>query len=109
MKSRIKPVDGATRDNPPPNTYHPHHRMTEQSKFTAITFGFGNRVNVTGKVIDTPGPGTYKISSVFDRFKRLPTKQYMMLKQNGGLLQNKNVKQNDMDNLESKQSEYDDL
>lgn len=48
LKSRIKPVDTATRDNPPPNTYHPNHALAEQSKFQAITFGFGSRVNVTG-------------------------------------------------------------
>ena len=33
---------------------------------------------------ETPGPGTYKISSVFDRFKRLPTREYLQLKENGG-------------------------
>lgn len=33
LKSRIKPVDTATRDNPPPNTYHPNHALAEQSKF----------------------------------------------------------------------------
>jgi hypothetical protein len=33
MKSRIKPVDTATRDNPPPNTYHPNYSVYEASKF----------------------------------------------------------------------------
>jgi hypothetical protein len=48
LKPRIKAIDSATRDNPPPNTYHPNHTLAEQSKFQAITFGFGSRVNVTG-------------------------------------------------------------
>jgi len=29
LKSRVKQVDSATRDNPPPNTYHPNHGLTE--------------------------------------------------------------------------------
>ena len=48
LKSRVKAADSATRDNPPPNTYHPNFALSEASKFSAITFGFGNRVNVTG-------------------------------------------------------------
>ena len=48
MKSRIKVVDSATRDNPPPNTYHPNYGVYEPSKFGAITFGFGTKCNVTG-------------------------------------------------------------
>lgn len=48
LKSRIKPVDSATRDNPPPNTYHPNFTISEPNKFSAITFGFGSRCNVTG-------------------------------------------------------------
>lgn len=86
LKSRVKAVDSATRENPPPNTYHPNHVLTEQGKYGAITFGFGSRCNVTGcnkylsftmyciEIKETPGPGTYKIPSVFDRFKRLPAK-----------------------------------
>jgi hypothetical protein len=48
LKSRIPPNDSATRHNPPPNTYHPNFTLSEQSKFGAITFGFGTRCNVTG-------------------------------------------------------------
>jgi len=33
LKSRIKPVDTATRDNPPPNSYHPNFTLSEPSKF----------------------------------------------------------------------------
>lgn len=86
MKSRIKVPDSATRDNPPPNNYHVNHYLSEPSKFSAITFGFGTRVNVNGckysnimsnnilEIKDTPGPGTYKLPSAFDKFKRLPPK-----------------------------------
>lgn len=83
MKSRLKPTDSASRDNPPPNSYHPNYDFTEDNKYHAISFGFGSRCNVTGKVVETPGPGTYKISSAFDRFKRLPTRQYLQLKKEG--------------------------
>ncbi len=48
LKSRVKEADSATRNNPPPNTYHPAFNQTENSKFQAITFGFGSRCNVTG-------------------------------------------------------------
>ena len=72
MKSRIKPIDSATRDNPPPNNYSPCYTLSEESKFDNITFGFGGRPNVTGRINENPGPGTYKIPSVFDKFKRIP-------------------------------------
>jgi hypothetical protein len=84
LKSRVKPSDSATRDNPPPNTYHPNYALTENGKYAAVTFGFGSRCNVTGcnnfylktilEIKETPGPGTYKVPSVFDKFKRLPAK-----------------------------------
>ena len=42
-------------------------------------------LNIFVEIKDTPGPGTYKIPSVFDKFKRLPAKQYNSFKENGGL------------------------
>lgn len=72
LKSRIKAADSATRDNPPPNNYSPTHCMTEENKFEKITFGFGSRPNVTGRINENPGPGTYRIPSVFDKFKKIP-------------------------------------
>jgi hypothetical protein len=48
LKGRVKLADSATRDNPPPNTYHPNFAVYEASKFSSITFGFGNRCNVNG-------------------------------------------------------------
>ena len=95
LKSRVKIADSASRDNPPPNTYNPTFTLTEQSKYAAVTFGFGSRCNVTGcipllfnndiEIKETPGPGTYKLDSVFDKFKRLPAKEYFLLKERGGL------------------------
>jgi hypothetical protein len=85
LKSRLKTVDGATRDFPPSNTYTPNFGLVEDSKFSATTFGFGSRCNVTGQIKNTPGPGTYRISSVFDRFKRVPAKQYLELKKAAGV------------------------
>ena len=73
LKSRIKPADSATRDNPPPNCYNPGFQLTEEAKFDKIGFGFGGRPNVTGRINENPGPGTYKIPSVFDKFKRIPS------------------------------------
>lgn len=72
LKSRIKPADSATRDFPPPNTYNPTYTVAEEHKFEKITFGFGSRPNVTGRMNENPGPGTYRIPSVFDKFKRIP-------------------------------------
>ena len=37
------------------------------------------------EIKETPGPGTYKIPSVFDKFKRLPAKQFLQLKEQGGV------------------------
>lgn len=48
LKSRVKPADSATRDNPPPNSYHLNYNLCEPQKFSSITFGFGTRCNVTG-------------------------------------------------------------
>lgn len=71
FKSRIKPQDATTRNYPPPNCYDPEHSLTEQHRFNAITFGIGGRANVNGRLLDNPGPGSYRIPSVFDKFKRL--------------------------------------
>jgi hypothetical protein len=72
MKSRVKAIDSATRDNPPPNTYNPTYSQNEESRFDKITFGFGSRPNVTGRINENPGPGTYKIHSVFEKFQQVP-------------------------------------
>ena len=71
FRQRIKPQDATTRNYPPPNCYDPEFSQTEQLRFNAITFGIGGRGNVNGKLLDNPGPGTYRIPSVFDKFKRL--------------------------------------
>ena len=72
FKSRIKTQDAAARNFPPPNCYNPDHLQTEQSRFDAVTFGVGGRGSVNGKILDTPGPGTYKLKSPFEAYRRLP-------------------------------------
>ena len=82
-------LDSATRDNPPPNNYHLNFRLTERAKYDGVAFGFGGRINKPGSkkisllrlilfadLNDNPGPGTYKISSKFDKFGRLPKKGF---------------------------------
>ena len=48
IKNKLKDNDSATRDNPPPNSYNLNFKLTSPSKFKQISFGFGNRVSVTG-------------------------------------------------------------
>ena len=48
LKSRVRAADSTSRDNPPPNTYHLNHNLSEPAKYAAISFGFGNRCNVNG-------------------------------------------------------------
>ncbi|CAI2373834.1 unnamed protein product [Moneuplotes crassus] len=72
LKSRIKPADSATRDNPPPNNYSPNFGLTERSGFDDVGFGFGSRPNVTGRINENPGPGAYRAPSIFDKFKNIP-------------------------------------
>ena len=52
------------------------------------------------EIKDTPGPGTYKILSTFDKFKRLPAKQYQQLKEKGSLSPAKG-RHDDLDLLEN--------
>lgn len=70
-------MDATTRNYPPPNCYNPDWTLTEQDRFNAITFGIGGRGSVTGRILDTPGPGTYKLPSPFEKFKRLPYHERM--------------------------------
>ena len=72
IRGKLQDADAATRNNPPPNCYNPNWTPAEQDRFNAITFGIGGRANVNGRILETPGPGTYKLPSPFDKFKRLP-------------------------------------
>lgn len=71
IKSKLKNLDATTRNYPGANYYNPEHNQTEQSRFDNIGFGVGGRGSVNGKILDTPGPGTYKLNSPFDKFGRV--------------------------------------
>jgi len=71
LKSRLKEVDIKDR-NPPPGTYNPQNTLTFRNRFSAVTFGFGDRYDFTDtKVKEFPSPGSYEIPSVFE-FKKKP-------------------------------------
>ena len=69
LKSRIKWFTDENRtDAPPSNYYNPVQNLTEPSRFKKISLGYGTR-SAIGKLNDfVPGPGTYRLPSVFDRF-----------------------------------------
>lgn len=57
-------------ENPAANYYSPKRVLTEQSRFRKITFGYGNKLDLAKASNDYPGPGTYKLPSVFDKCKK---------------------------------------
>ena len=58
-----------TNASPSPNMYSPKNSLTENSAFKAIGFGYGDRTFMRGFLDGTPGPGSYNISSNFDKYK----------------------------------------
>ena len=50
---------------PPPNTYEPSFGLIEKKNFNKISFGFGKRASIYGKIDENPGPGAYDIPSTF--------------------------------------------
>ena len=69
LKSRIKWFTEENRsDAPASNYYNPVKDLTEPSRFKKISLGYGVRSPV-GKINDfVPGPGSYRLPSVFDKF-----------------------------------------
>ena len=55
--------------SPAPGFYSPKTTVTEFSGFREISFGVGERIFLRKSLNNVPGPGTYDISSLFDRFK----------------------------------------
>lgn len=55
---------------PASNHYSPKRVLTEASRFRKINFGFGNKLDLSKAANDFPGPGTYKLPSVFDKCKK---------------------------------------
>ena len=69
LKSRVK---WFTEENlseaPPSNYYSPVRSLVEPSRFKNISIGYGERSSLA-KINDfVPGPGAYKLPSVFDRY-----------------------------------------
>ncbi|CAG9327199.1 unnamed protein product [Blepharisma stoltei] len=52
--------------SPPPDTYNPVYRLVENSSFSDISFGKGEKGwNILPKVEEKPGPGSYDLPSAF--------------------------------------------
>eukprot|EP00826_Nyctotherus_ovalis_P058680 TRINITY_DN808_c0_g1_i1.p1 TRINITY_DN808_c0_g1~~TRINITY_DN808_c0_g1_i1.p1 ORF type:complete len:277 (-),score=12.33 TRINITY_DN808_c0_g1_i1:34-864(-) len=73
LTSRVTPPQPTTKDYPAPGAYKPVHVLTEPSRYKGVSFGIGNRGSPTGPVslTVTPGPGTYKLTSPFDKYARI--------------------------------------
>lgn len=62
-------------DSPASNYYSPSRLLTEASRFRNTTFGFGNKIDLSKAANGNPGPGAYKLPSVFDKCKRKKNNQ----------------------------------
>lgn len=54
-------------DSPPSSLYHPVMSLVESSRFKSTGFGFGEKHDFTKNTNGNPGPGSYKLSSCFDK------------------------------------------
>jgi len=61
------------RNTPTPGKYDLNHVPIENSRYKKISFGIGNRSTSTNRnsIKISPGPGSYKLYSPFDKFDRL--------------------------------------
>lgn len=57
-------------DIPASNAYEPKKFLTEANRFSRTSFGFGWKLDLAKPANYYPGPGTYKLPSVFDKCKR---------------------------------------
>lgn len=81
LTSRVPPPPPTNKDYPPPCAYKPVHILTESSRYKGVGFGVGNRGSPTGPMsmylkdyiglTTTPGPGTYRLPSPFDKYTRI--------------------------------------
>ena len=55
---------------PASNYYSPNRILTEASRFKSPSFGFGTKIDLSKAANNFPGPGSYKLPSVFDKCKR---------------------------------------
>lgn len=59
-------------DTPACNKYNIDSPATKNERFKGIGFGFGRRSDFTNTKIVSPGPGTYRLGSAFDKFAGKP-------------------------------------
>lgn len=55
---------------PAANYYSPKRILTEASRFKSPTFGYGTKLDLSKAANNNPGPGSYRLPSVFDKCKR---------------------------------------
>ena len=65
LKSRTKLIKRS--ESPSPCSYTPDYKLTHYTGFQNITFGVGERSMLRCHFFNGPGPGTYQITSVFDK------------------------------------------
>lgn len=71
LKARGKLFNEHIHDNaPPPGHYTYKYDFVENGRFSKITFGLGHKHDFTKKTNLNPGPGTYKLPSVFDKYDK---------------------------------------
>ena len=53
----------------PGAVYNPNYYLVEQRRYDGVGFGFGNKSSFsTGRIKTLPGPGQYKLPSIFDKY-----------------------------------------
>ena len=53
----------------PGSVYDPKFNLVEKQRYHGTAFGYGNKVNFTiGPTKEFPGPGTYKLPTIIDKF-----------------------------------------
>lgn len=57
-------------ESPAPGCYSPKTTVTEFSGFKEISFGIGERKIFSVGNKETPGPGSYNFTSLFDKFRK---------------------------------------
>lgn len=57
-------------DNPPCNMYSLKEKLVSNERFSKITLGKGNKIDLAKPLNHNPGPGNYQIPSFTDKFVR---------------------------------------
>ena len=71
LKAKGKLFNDNIRENaPPPGHYTSKYDFVENGRFNKISFGFGHKHDFTKSSNRNPGPGTYKLPSIFDKYDK---------------------------------------